>query len=108
MGLTMGERRSVSREIAQRYRKRDRRGKRLALDEFCLTTGYHRKYAIHLLAHGVHRTLTKLFLSPVAALCSQLQTWPRDISERGSPSKSLSLFTRVTVDSAREGLQRKS
>lgn len=51
MGLTMGEKRSVSREIAQRYRKRDRRGKRLALDEFCRTTGYHRKYAIHLLAN---------------------------------------------------------
>jgi hypothetical protein len=51
MGLTMREKRSVSRETAQRYRRKDRKGKQQTLDEFCHTTGYHRKYAIHLLSN---------------------------------------------------------
>jgi hypothetical protein len=51
MGLTMGEKKAVSRETARRYRKSDKKGKKKALDEFTETTGYHRKYAIHLLAN---------------------------------------------------------
>ena len=39
------------RVIYERYRKAERKGKRVMLDEFCLNTGYHRKYAIRLL-HG--------------------------------------------------------
>ena len=39
------------RVIYERYRKAEGKGKRVMLDEFCLNTGYHRKYAIRLL-HG--------------------------------------------------------
>ena len=39
------------RAIQERYRKADRRTKGVILNEFCLNTGYHRKYAIRLL-HG--------------------------------------------------------
>src|SRR5574337_284666 len=39
------------RAIYERYRKAGRKAKRVILDEFCLNTGYHRKYAIRLL-HG--------------------------------------------------------
>ncbi len=35
--------------IYERYRKADRRSKQVILNEFCLNTGYHRKYAIRLL-----------------------------------------------------------
>jgi hypothetical protein len=35
--------------IYKRYRAADRSGKRVILDEFCETAGYHRKYAIRLL-----------------------------------------------------------
>ena len=49
MGLTMGERMSVTRETAVRYRKADKAGKQRILDEFTETTGYHRKYAIQML-----------------------------------------------------------
>ena len=31
------------RVIYERYRKAERKGKRVMLDEFCLNTGYHRK-----------------------------------------------------------------
>jgi hypothetical protein len=47
----MGERKAVSRETAQRYRKADRKHKQAILDEFTKTTGYHRKYAITLLSN---------------------------------------------------------
>ncbi len=37
------------RAIYERYRKAERRLKDVILNEFCLNTGYHRKYAIRLL-----------------------------------------------------------
>lgn len=37
------------RAIYERYRKADRKTKQVILNEFCLNTGYHRKYAIRLL-----------------------------------------------------------
>ena len=51
MGLSMSEKRSITRETAVRYRKSDRKGKKTILDEFVRTTGYNRKYAIHLLSN---------------------------------------------------------
>lgn len=38
------------RAIYERYRKAERRAKKVILDEFCENTGYHRKYAIRLLS----------------------------------------------------------
>lgn len=49
MGLTMSEKKAITRETAVRYRKSDRANKQKILDEFTETTGYNRKYAIHLL-----------------------------------------------------------
>jgi hypothetical protein len=51
MGLTMREKRSITRETALRYRKSDKKGKKTILDEFVRTTEYNRKYAIHLLSN---------------------------------------------------------
>lgn len=51
MGLTMREKQSITRETVQRYREADKKGKQAILDEFVRTTGYNRKYAIHLLAN---------------------------------------------------------
>ena len=49
MGLTMREKEALTNEIAARYRKESKKGKQAILDEFCRTTGYHRKYALQLL-----------------------------------------------------------
>ena len=49
MGLTMREKKALTNEIAVRYRKESKIGKQAILDEFCRTTGYHRKYAVQML-----------------------------------------------------------
>lgn len=46
MGLTMKERNSVTKEIAERYRHSDRKVKKDILNEYIQLTGFHRKYAI--------------------------------------------------------------
>lgn len=46
----MSEKRSITRETVRRYKAADRKGKQRILDEFTKTTGYNRKYAIHLLS----------------------------------------------------------
>lgn len=48
--MEMKVRHRLTDEVASRYRGANRERKRNILDEFVATTGYNRKYAIHLLA----------------------------------------------------------
>ena len=50
MGLKMSEKKSITRETAPRYKSADKKDKHRILDEYTKTTGYNRKYAIHLLS----------------------------------------------------------
>ena len=45
MGLTMSQRRAVTKTIATRYKRAGKRGKGAILDELCATTGWHRNHA---------------------------------------------------------------
>ena len=49
MGLTMAERRALTEQVVRRYRSASKQDKAVMLGEFVETTGYARKYAIHLL-----------------------------------------------------------
>jgi len=45
MGLTLGERKAVTRAAAIRYQQATKRGKSRILDELCANTGWHRSHA---------------------------------------------------------------
>ena len=45
MGLTMSQRRAVTKAIATRYKRADKVAKGVILDELCATTGWHRSHA---------------------------------------------------------------
>ncbi len=53
MGLTMKERKSVTKELSIRYQKASKKQKGIMLDEFTALAGYNRSYASYLLmSHG--------------------------------------------------------
>ena len=59
MELSMSQKRAITSKTASRYRRSSKVEKKYILDEFTKTTGYNRKYAIHLLAHwGTERIIT--------------------------------------------------
>jgi transposase InsO family protein len=49
--MSPGSRRELLVSVHPQYRQAGRREKALILNSFCAATGYHRKYAIHLLSH---------------------------------------------------------
>jgi hypothetical protein len=53
----MGERQSLVRENASRYQRASKRQKKMILDEFVHSTGYHRTYASYLLTHHGKRVV---------------------------------------------------
>lgn len=50
--MSQRSKREMIEAIRPRYLKANKAGKERMLDEFIATTGYHRKYAIHVLKHG--------------------------------------------------------
>src|SRR6059058_2663669 len=66
----MAERKAVTRQLADRYRKAPKKQKKLILDELCALTGWHRDHA--------RRALRAVWLAPKGTL-----------RRRGSPARRL-------------------
>jgi hypothetical protein len=60
MELTMREKKALANVTWSRYRKANKAGKSRILDEFCHSTGYHRKYAVSLLRHAGKTQLRRM------------------------------------------------
>ena len=59
MGLTMSQRRAVTKTIATRYKRADKTAKGVILDELCATTDWHRNYARKALAAALKPRIVK-------------------------------------------------
>ncbi|HZW43898.1 MAG TPA: transposase family protein, partial [Dermatophilaceae bacterium] len=59
MGLTMSQRRAVTKTIATRYKRADKAAKGVILDELCATTKWHRSHARKALAAALKPKIVK-------------------------------------------------
>lgn len=91
MGLTMDEKRSVTRETAKRYRKAAKKQKGFVLDEFTALMGYNRTYASHILANWGKTVYLKVKGETVAAVLGG----PAKKTKRTRPRKYDEGFLRV-------------
>jgi hypothetical protein len=60
MGLTMREKKALTREVSKRYQKAEKKEKTKILDELVKNTGYNRKYILHVLANWGKTTTVRL------------------------------------------------
>jgi hypothetical protein len=60
MELTMKEKQNLTKVTAVRYQRSGKKAQGVILDEFTASTGYNRKYAIHLLANEGKRRYAKI------------------------------------------------
>ena len=67
MGLTMSEKKAITKEVARRYRKARKKEKGGILDEFVATTGYNRSYASWVLSNWGRE------------ICRHLKNWDKII-----------------------------
>src|SRR3990172_8266507 len=71
MGLTMHEKKAVTREVAKRYQKASKKQKGLMLTEFIALTGYHRTYASWLLRNMGRKITLKVKGKRVTAVLGE-------------------------------------
>jgi len=82
MGLTMRAKKALTNEIATRYRTESKIGKQAILDEFCRTTGYHRKYAVQVLNSWGKKTVHVVDGKPVEFVVGEARKRKKRTRER--------------------------
>jgi len=70
MGLSMQEKKALAREVSKRYQKAGKKGKTEILNELVKTTGYNRKYALHILANWGRTVIASIDGKPAKVTAS--------------------------------------
>lgn len=91
MGLTMKEKKAVTRETARRYQRASKKQKGRILGEFVALTGYNRTYASHILANWGKKVYLRVRGETVAVVLGR----PRKRLKRARPRKYDERFSRV-------------
>ncbi len=73
MGLTMNERKAVTREIARRYQKSSKKQRGRILDEFTALMDYNRTYASHILSNWGKKVFLKRGGEAVAIIFGEVR-----------------------------------
>jgi len=60
MGLSVQEKKALTREISKKYQKARKKEKTQILNELVKTTGYNRKYILHVLANWGKTVVTSI------------------------------------------------
>lgn len=89
--MTMGEKRSVTREVAERYQRASKKQKGPILEEFTSLMGYNRSYASHVLTNWGKKVYLRVKGETVAAILGR----PRKKAIRIRPKKYDERFLRV-------------
>ena len=87
MGLTMSEKRALTEEVVRRYRRAGKKQKGVILGEFVESTGYQRKYAIHLLNSWGRTRVVRIDGQLVKLVVGRPQRAKRRASDRAATTR---------------------
>ena len=87
MGLTMSEKRALTEEVVRRYRRAGKKQKGVIVGEFVESTGYQRKYAIHLLNSWGRTRVVRIDGQLVKLVVGRPQRAKRRASDRAATTR---------------------
>lgn len=95
MGLTMKEKKTITREVAKRYQKTSKKQKGVILGEFVALTGYNRSYAGYVLRNFGRKVILKVKDKTVAVILGQLRQKTKRQRRRVYDEKVLSVLRSI-------------
>ena len=95
MGLTMNERKAVTREIARRYQKSSKKQRGKILDEFTALMDYNRTYASHILSNWGKKVFLKRGGEAVAVIFGEVRRKTKRHRQRHYEGKVVSVLRSI-------------
>jgi hypothetical protein len=95
MGLTMNERKAVTREVAKRYQKSSKKQRGKILDEFTALMDYNRTYASHILSNWGKKVFLKRGGEAVAIIFGEVRKKTKRHRQRHYEGKVVSVLRSI-------------